>query len=83
MDYTFKSSYFTTPQNSPFFKQEAYGIWSTRVSYFYTPLGLQLTAFADNLFNKDYFASILQQDFGRSVTLAPPRLYGLKMRWDF
>jgi len=25
----------------------------------------------------------LQQDFGRSVTLAPPRLYGLKIKWDF
>lgn len=83
VDYTFKSSYFTTPQNSPFYKQTAYGLWSARVSYFYTPLGLQVTAFADNVFNKDYYASILQQDFGRSVTLAPPRLYGLKLRWDF
>jgi iron complex outermembrane receptor protein len=83
VDYSYKSEYFTTPQNSPFYVQDQYEIWSLRTSYFYDPWGLQLTAFVDNAKDKDYFASILQQDFGRSVTLAPPRLYGLKVKWDF
>ena len=83
VDYSYKSEYFTTPQNSPFYVQDQYEIWSLRTSYFYDPWGLQLTAFVDNAKDKDYYASILQQDFGRSVTLAPPRLYGLKIKWDF
>jgi iron complex outermembrane receptor protein len=83
VDYSYKSEYFTTPQNSPFYVQDQYEIWSLRTSYFYDPWGLQLTAFVDNAKDKDYYASILQQDFGRSVTLAPPRLYGLKVKWDF
>ncbi|MBW2941337.1 TonB-dependent receptor [Zhongshania aquimaris] len=83
VDYSYKSEYFTTPQNSPFYVQDQYEIWSARASYFYNPWGLQLTAFVDNAKDKDYFSSILQQDFGRTVTLAPPRLYGLKIKWDF
>ncbi|USA42220.1 TonB-dependent receptor [Spongiibacter taiwanensis] len=83
VDYSYKSEYFTTPQNSPFFVQDQYELWSLRGSYFFDPWGLQLTAFVDNVKDKEYFSSILQQDFGRSVTLAPPRLYGLKLKWDF
>ncbi|MGB1907452.1 MAG: TonB-dependent receptor domain-containing protein, partial [Spongiibacter sp.] len=83
VDYSYKSEYFTTAQNSPHYVQDQYELWSARASYFYDPWGLQLTAFVDNAKDKDYYASILQQDFGRTVTLAPPRLYGLKLKWDF
>lgn len=83
VDYYYNSGYNTTPQNSPFYVQDQYELWDARLSYFYDPLGLQLTAFVKNAKDKDYFQSILQQDFGRTVTLAPPRLYGLRLKWDF
>ncbi|WP_286696053.1 TonB-dependent receptor [Spongiibacter sp. UBA1325] len=83
VDYSFKSEYFTTAQNSPFYVQDQYELWSVRASWFYDPWGIQVTAFVDNAKDKDYYSGILQQDFGRTATLAPPRLYGLKLKWDF
>jgi len=83
LDYYYNSGFNTTPQNSPHYEQDQYELFNARVSYFYDPWGIQLTAFVENAKNKDYFQSILQQDFGRTVTLAPPRLYGFKVKWDF
>lgn len=83
VDYYYNSGYNTTPQNSPFFEQEAYGLWNARMSYFYDPYGLQLTAFVNNALDEEYFGTILQQDFGRTVVLAPPRLMGLRVKWNF
>lgn len=83
IDYYYNSGFNTTPQNSPLYEQPAYDLWSGRLSYFYNPWGLQLTAFVENATNTDYYQSILQQDFGRTVTLAPPQLFGLRMKWDF
>ena len=83
VDYYYNSGFNFTPQNSPYFEQPAYDTWAGRVSYFYNPWGLQLTAFVENAQGTDYYQSLLQQDFGRTVTLAPPRLYGLRMKWNF
>jgi iron complex outermembrane receptor protein len=83
VDYYYTSGFNTTPQNSPFFVQDQYETWAGRVSYFYDPLGLQITAFVNNAKDKDYFQAIVQQDFGRTVSFAPPRTYGLKVKWDF
>ncbi|AKH69063.1 outer membrane receptor protein [Spongiibacter sp. IMCC21906] len=83
VDYSYKSEYFTTSQNSPFYVQDQYELWSARASWFYDDWGIQLTAFVDNAKDEEYFSSLLQQDFGRTVTLAPPRLYGMKIKWDF
>ena len=83
VDYYYNSGYNTTPQNSPHFEQDPYELWDARATYFYDPWGVQLTAYVNNAKNKDYFQSILQQDFGRTVTLAPPRLYGVRIKWDF
>ncbi|MBU1831183.1 MAG: TonB-dependent receptor [Gammaproteobacteria bacterium] len=83
VDYYYNSGYNTTPQNSPFFEQEGYGLWNARLSYFYDPYGLQLTAYVNNALDEEYFGTILQQDFGRTVVLAPPRLMGMRVKWNF
>lgn len=83
VDYYYTSGFNTTPQNSPHFVQDQYETWAGRISYFYDPLGLQITAFVNNAKDKDYFQAIVQQDFGRTVSFAPPRTYGLKVKWDF
>jgi iron complex outermembrane receptor protein len=83
IDYYYNSGFNTTPQNSPFYEQPAYDLWSGRLSWFYDPLGLQLTGFVDNALDEQYIQAMLQQDFGRTVTLAPPRTYGLRVKWSF
>ncbi len=83
VDYYYNSGFNTTPQNSPYFQQVAYDLWSGRLSYFYEPWGVQLTGFIDNAVDEQYIQAMLQQDFGRTVTLAPPRTYGLRMKWKF
>ena len=83
VDYAYKDEYNTTPQASPFFIQDQYELWNARATWFYDPWGLQVAAYVDNIKDKEYFNGILQQDFGRSVTLAPPKFYGLRLKWDF
>lgn len=83
VDYYYNSGFNTTPQNSPYYEQPAYELLGGRVSYFYEPWGLQLTAFIDNALDEQYAQAIVQHDFGRTVTLAPPRLYGVRIKWEF
>jgi len=83
LDYYYNSGFNTTAQNSPFFEQAAYGLLGGRVSYFYNPWGAQLTAFVTNALDEQYAQAIVQHDFGRAVTLAPPRLFGLRVKWSF
>lgn len=83
VDYYYNSGYNTTPQNSPFYEQSQFETWAARISYFYDPLGLQLTGFVNNAKDEEYTQAMVQQDFGRTVTLAPPRTYGLRLKWEF
>lgn len=83
LDYYYNSGYNTTPQNSPFYEQDQYELWDARLSYFYDPLGIQITGFVRNAKDKEYTQAMIQQDFGRTVTLAPPKTYGVKLKWDF
>ncbi|AKH68087.1 outer membrane receptor protein [Spongiibacter sp. IMCC21906] len=83
LDYYYNSGFYATPQNSEFYVQDQYELWNARVSYFYNPTGIQLTAFVNNIKDKDYYSAILQHDFGRSVTLAPPMTYGMRIKWNF
>lgn len=82
-DYYYNSGFNTTPQNSPYFQQEAYGVLGGRIAYFYHPWDVQITAFIDNALDEQYAQAIVQHDFGRTVTLAPPRLYGVRLKWSF
>ena len=83
VDYSYKSDYNTTPQESPFFVQDQHELWGARAAWFYDPWGIQVTAYVDNIKDKEYFSSILQQDFGRTAKLAPPKFYGIRLKWDF
>ncbi|MEE2652969.1 MAG: TonB-dependent receptor, partial [Pseudomonadota bacterium] len=83
VDYYFNSGFNTTAQNSPHYEQDQYELWDARLSYFYDPLGIQITGFVRNAKDKEYAQAIIQQDFGRTETLAPPKTYGVKLKWDF
>ena len=82
VDYYYSDSYFTGAQNSEFFVQPQYELFNARVSYFYYPWGLQITAFGENVKNQEYFVSRQAQDFGRADTLAAPGAFGLRVKWD-
>ncbi|MFT6164611.1 MAG: iron complex outermembrane receptor protein [Zhongshania aliphaticivorans] len=83
VDYAYKSSYNVTPQASPYFIQDQFEVWGARTTWFYDPLGIQVTAYVDNAKDKDYYSSILQIDFGRTAALANPRFYGVRLKWDY
>lgn len=83
VDYFYSDFYFTAASNSEFYIQPQYELWNARASYFYYPWGIQITAFGENVKNKEYFISRQAQDFGRADTLASPGLFGLRVKWDF
>lgn len=83
VDYFYTDFYYTAASNSELYVQPQYELWNARLSYFYYPWGIQLTAFAENAKNKQYFISRQAQDFGRADTLAAPGVYGLRLKWDF
>lgn len=83
VDYAFKGEFYFTPQNSPHFKQPNYELWSARLSWMYDPWGLNITGYINNIKDKDYYATMLENDFGRLTNLAPPKLMGVRVKWDF
>ena len=83
VDYSYKGSYNVTPQASPYYIQDQFEVWGARATWFYDPLGIQVTAYVDNVKDKDYYSTILQQDFGRTAALANPRFYGVRLKWDY
>jgi iron complex outermembrane recepter protein len=83
VDTYYNSGFFFTPQNSKLAEQPSYQLFSARVSYFYDPWGLQVTAFGQNLTEPEYFSSVFQFDSGTTYQLAPPKAYGLRVKYDF
>ncbi|HEX7854549.1 MAG TPA: TonB-dependent receptor [Sphingobium sp.] len=83
-DYSHRSSYLTQVTNSIYSRVPAYGIVNARVGL-RTANGLwDVSAWARNLFNKDYFVTIGGSNTGRiSGILGEPRTYGLTFRTKF
>lgn len=83
VDTYYNSGFYFTPQNSSKAEQAEYQLYNARITYFYDPWGLQLTAYGENLSDEKYLASIFQFDSGTSYQLAPPLSYGLRVKWTF
>ncbi|AMO70102.1 TonB-dependent receptor [gamma proteobacterium BDW918] len=83
VDYFYSDFYYTAASNSEHYVQPQYELWNARASYFYYPWGLQITAFGENIKNKEYYISRQAQDFGRADTLAAPGIVGLRVKWEF
>lgn len=77
------SGFYFLPQNSDLYARESYHLWTARVSYFYTPWNLQLTAYGANLADETYNEVVFVDDFGRNQVLNDPRVYGLRVNWSF
>jgi len=83
IDTYFNSGYYFTSQNTHLMEQESYQTFGARISYFYNPWGLQLTAYGENITEERYFASAVHLDFGPGKSLAPPAHYGVRAKWTF
>lgn len=82
-DVYYNSGFFFTGQNSPKAEQDSYSLINARIGYLYTPWDVRLTAFGSNLADKEYLSSSITVDFGTQQTLAPPRMYGLRLDYNF
>src|SRR3546814_1482602 len=77
----YNSGFSYTPQNTV--TEPSYTLVNGRVSYFFIPWNLRLTAFGKNLTKEHYHYSKFQTDFGVNQTLAPPIQYGLRLEWTY
>lgn len=83
VDGYYNSGFYYTPQNTEAASQDRYLLLNARIGYEYEPWNLKITAFVDNLEDVTYSVSSLTTDFGTATTLAPPRLYGLRLSWEY
>lgn len=83
VDTYYNSGYFFSAQNTSLLEQEQYQTYDARITYFYDPWGLQVSAFGENLTDERYFASAVHLDFGPGRSLAPPKQLGVRAKWIF
>jgi iron complex outermembrane receptor protein len=83
VDAYYNSGFYYTPQNSTVAEEQTYTLYNARISYLHQHWGLRLTAFGNNFTDERYHIAQFQSDFGNTVTLAYPRLYGLRLNWQF
>lgn len=83
VDAYFNGGFYFTAQNLESARQKAYYLFNARAGYTYNPWRLSATLFAENLADRRHIASSFTEDFGTFTTYAPPRLYGVKMKWNW
>jgi len=82
-DYYYNSGFYLEATNVSRTHQKAYDVMGARLSYFYEPWNLRLTAFGKNLTDTLYSQGGLPNDFGDAINYAPPLTYGLRINWEF
>lgn len=83
-DTFYSSKMYFLPQNSELSKRDALHTYNARVTYFYNPWALDVTAFCNNISDELYVSSAFVSDFGTSLMAnEDPRLYGLRVKVSF
>lgn len=82
-DVYYNSGFFFLPQNSDLYSREEYALVTARISYFYHPWELQITAFGENITDETYNENVFVADFGRNQVLNAPRVFGVRLNWGF
>jgi len=83
VDTYYNDGFFYAASNTDRSAQSSYQTFNARVSYFYTPYSLRFTIFGKNVTDEVFTVGSLPTDFGNLVTLAPPRVTGLRINWDY
>lgn len=80
-DEFYSSGFYADAYNTA--RQGTYAVLNTRAGYRFEPWKMQATLFCSNALDRRYAAVESQTDFGLVRTLAAPRQYGARVRWDF
>lgn len=83
IDYSYKDSFYYTASNTPHAEQSQYELWGGRLSWMYDPWGLTATAYINNAKDEEYFAAVVENDYGVHGALAMPKLYGFKLKVEY
>jgi iron complex outermembrane receptor protein len=83
-DMSYSSGFYFLTQESELSKRDELYLANARMSYFYTPWDIEVTAFINNIEDKTYVDNSFVTDFG-SALLANDnvRLYGLRLKWTY
>lgn len=82
-NYYYNSGFFYTASNDPKMEQESYGLLGAHIAIRYEPWDLGIRVFGENLTDEFYTNGLLATDFGTNYAVAPPRVYGVSVNWDF
>jgi iron complex outermembrane receptor protein len=88
-DYAYRGRQFFTQFNRDIVSQDAYGTLNARVTYAAPGEAWSVTAYGDNLSQKDYFATVLESGVAAPGTVVPqavvgpPRTYGVVVNVKF
>lgn len=82
-DVYYNGGFYYTAQNTELSKQDAYRLINARASWTYEPWNLKATAFVQNIDSEEYSYAAFTADFGVAYSLAPPRMYGIRLNWKF
>jgi iron complex outermembrane receptor protein len=77
------AKFFYDPANTPEYANNSFRLVDARASYFYTPLGLEITAYGKNLTRELYKASVFMLDPGEMVSPNDPRVFGLRLKYSY
>lgn len=88
-DYAYRGDQYFTQFNRDIVGQDAYGLLGARVTYTAPDERWYVTAWGDNLSDKDYFVTVLESGVAPAGTVVPqavigaPRTYGLSIGFNF
>ena len=86
VDYAYKSEIYYDLPNTPQIRQPAYSLVNLRLTLEHEPSQVSVSAFATNLTDTHYFTAGLPyyNSLGfNAVDMAPPREFGVSLRWRF
>ncbi|MGA0706205.1 MAG: hypothetical protein ACO3P8_11670, partial [Steroidobacteraceae bacterium] len=88
-DYAYRGDQYFTQFNRDIVGQDSYGLLGARVTYTAPDERWYVTAWGDNLSDKDYFVTVLESGVAPAGTVVPqavigaPRTYGLSIGFNF
>ncbi len=79
IDWRWSSGFYWDPTET--LHQQGFSLLNASIGYSIADRGLDLTVWATNLTDEVYSSAIIPSVFGSLSNDAPPRMYGVKLRW--
>ena len=78
--YYFNDGFFFDAQNAAV--QPQYSLVNAQISYYHEDTKIRVTGYGSNLEGSEYFSSRFPVDFNISGRYAPPKMYGVRLKWE-